>query len=126
MLFTFQKTPCKSSRKAKAVHWEFFHTFAVDEAANHNNGDPIVTALGRVRGEIRGVDGVGNDGHNLRVERCAEHRVFLAGVRDAHDVVGVAQRHGQQLVGQHGAHVGEAKEGMVGEHLRVMKFFLSG
>lgn len=118
MLFQLQKLLCESSRKVEAVLSDFFHTFAVDEAANHNDSDPVTTALGRVRGEVRGVDGVGNDGHNLRVERCAEHRVLLAGVRDAHDVVGVAQRHGQQLVGQHGAHVGEAKEGMVGEHLQ--------
>lgn len=31
-------------------------------------------------------------------------------------MVGVTQGHGQQLVGEHGADIGEPEEGVVGEH----------
>lgn len=100
-----------------------FHTFAVDETTYDNNCDPVITALGGIRGEVCGIHGVGNDRYYLRVERCTEHRVLLTGVRHAHDVVGIAERCSQKLVGQHRAHVSKTKKGMVGEHLYVLKFF---
>ena len=99
------------------------HTFAVDETADDDNCYLVILALWGVRGEIGGVNGIGNDWHNLWVESCSENRVLLAGVRHAHDVVGVTQRHGEKLVGQHRADVSEAEERVVSEHLE-MKGFL--
>lgn len=99
------------------------NTFAVHKAADHNNGDPVVMALGGVGGEVRGVNSVGNNRYYLWVEGCTEHGVLLTGVRHAHSVVGVAQRHGQKLVGQHGTHISKAEERVVSEDLqRITRF----
>lgn len=97
------KTPQRSTQ------WNL-HTFAIDETADHNNCNPVVLALGGVRGKICGINSIGNNRHDLWVEGSTEHRVLLAGIGDAHNVVSVAHRYSQKLVGQHRADVSKTEE----------------
>ncbi|GCC46327.1 hypothetical protein chiPu_0030327, partial [Chiloscyllium punctatum] len=90
-------------------------TFPVDQAADHHHGEGSGPRSAGLRGELGGVDSVGDDRDGVGAERGPQHGVLLAGVGDAHHVVGVAQRHGQQLVGQHRADVSEAEQRVVRE-----------
>lgn len=91
-------------------------TLPVDQSAYYDDGYlATVTATG-IRCEISRVDCIGDDRDDVGVEGGPQHSVLLAGVGHTYNVVGVAQRHSKQFIGQHGAEVSESEERVVCEH----------
>lgn len=76
-------------------------------------------AAGRFVGEgteIFGHDGIGNHADGERVKRGAENGVFFAGVRDADDMINIAERKLQQLIGQYARRICKSEKRVICKH----------
>mmetsp|Transcript_16866 Transcript_16866/g.38419 ORF Transcript_16866/g.38419 Transcript_16866/m.38419 type:complete len:308 (-) Transcript_16866:751-1674(-) len=105
--------------KLLADGWDDLHheinPLAIHKPRYAHDGDAVTFPCCRVGSEDRCVHGVGDDRNVRGIDACTQHRVLLAGVGNADDVVDAGEGEVEDFVHVDRRGVREAEERVVGE-----------